>query len=255
MADPTTDDNLASTSGADEAATNKASFIRGILSNSLAVAILFGVAQITPFMILPVLVAVGIQLAVFAFHGLPKLSEKYYDLSGSATHFAVVAASIGNPGPHTACPPWCSVLVLCAGALSWCSVMVLTLPSLCLWTARCPGGASAQQVLIGLLSTVWMVRLGTFLYLRILRDGRDPRFDDLKRVPLRFLGAWMLQACWVVLVQMPIILISSVKDTTPLWASFINVLLLLVWACAFVLESMADVEKFEFRQNQVSLMA
>jgi hypothetical protein len=97
--------------------------------------------------------------------------EKYYDLSGSATHLAVVLVSV----------------------------------------TRCPGGASSQQVLFALLSVVWMVRLGTFLYLRILRDGRDPRFDEMKKVPLRFLGAWMLQALWVVLVQMPIILISRCR--------------------------------------------
>jgi len=155
-------------------------------------------------------VSVGIQLAVFLGHGLPNLSEKYYDLSGSATHLAVVLVSV----------------------------------------TRCPGGASSQQVLFALLSVVWMVRLGTFLYLRILRDGRDPRFDEMKKVPLRFLGAWMLQALWVVLVQMPIILISSVEDTTPAWALVLNALLLLVWIGAFVIEAIADVQKYEFRQTK-----
>lgn len=202
-------DSRDTTSLDDEPTAYKKNAIRGVISNLLAALIIIGVSSISSFMLLPVLVAVGIQLAVFAFHGLPYLSEKFYDLSGSATHFAVVVVSV----------------------------------------ARCPGGgASPQQVLFGLLSTVWMVRLGTFLYLRILRDGRDPRFDEMKKVPLRFLGAWTLQACWVVLVQMPVILICSKEDKTPLVACVLNVLLLAVWASAFLLESMADVQKFEFRQ-------
>lgn len=41
-----------------------------------------------------VAIAVGIQYAVYLFHGLPFSSEKFYDLSGSITHFAVVAASL-----------------------------------------------------------------------------------------------------------------------------------------------------------------
>lgn len=201
--------DASATSADDAAAAYKKNVVRGVISNSLAILVLWGVSCISPFVVLPVLVAVGIQLAVFALHGLPYLSEKYYDLSGSATHFVVVAVSV----------------------------------------ARCPGGASAQQVIFGLLSTVWMVRLGTFLYLRILRDGRDPRFDEMKKVPLRFLGAWMLQACWVVLVQIPVILVSSIEDTTPVAAYGVNAALLAGWLCAFLLESMADVQKFEFRQN------
>jgi hypothetical protein len=52
----------------------KKGMIRGVISNALAVAILYGVACIHPSVILPVLVSVGIQLAVFLGHGLPNLS-------------------------------------------------------------------------------------------------------------------------------------------------------------------------------------
>ena len=143
----------AATATDDEAARNKKNLIRGVVTNISGAAILYGVSTIKQGMWLSVVVALGIQYAVFFCHGLPYNSEKYYDLSGSFTHFAVVAASL----------------------------------------VTTPGGASARQVLFGLLSTVWMVRLGTFLYIRILRDGRDHRFEQVKKVWLRFLGAWTLQ--------------------------------------------------------------
>ena len=41
-----------------------------------------------------VYIATSIQFFVFIVHGYPFSSEKYYDLSGSFTHFAVVMASL-----------------------------------------------------------------------------------------------------------------------------------------------------------------
>jgi steroid 5-alpha reductase family enzyme len=187
----------------------KKDFIRGVIVNTAGAVLLTLVACITPRAWLLVVIALAIQLLVFAFHGLPYNSEKYYDLSGSCTHFAIVLTSL----------------------------------------MMCPGGASPQQVLYGLFSTVWMVRLGTFMYIRILRDGRDPRFDNIKKVKIRFLGVWVLQACWVVIVQLPVILVASFEDTSPAVAHALNVFVLLVWLSAFLLETVADVQKFEFRQQ------
>merc|ERR1712060_605626 len=183
------------------------SFIRGIIGNTLSLGILLAVTLISPHLVLPTLTALVIQWGTFAFHGLPFASEKYFDLSGSLTHFAVVLTALGT----------------------------------------CPGGASLQQVCFGLLSTVWLVRLGTFLYLRILRDGRDERFEELKMVPVRFLSVWTIQALWVVLVQMPVILISSEADSLPLACLLVNMLWLGGWLGAFLVEAIADVQKYEFR--------
>eukprot|EP00954_Amorphochlora_amoebiformis_P011866 927569-Amorphochlora_amoeboformis.AAC.2 len=40
------------------------------------------------------LLALGIQIAVFAVHGAPKMSEKFYDASGSLTHLALILVSM-----------------------------------------------------------------------------------------------------------------------------------------------------------------
>ena len=188
---------------------NKKDLVRSIMLNVVAIAILFAVTRIEQTIWVPVLASIAVQMTVFLLHGLPYSSEKYYDLSGSATHFCVVAVSM----------------------------------------TTCPAGASAQQVLFGLLSTVWLVRLGTFLYLRILRDGRDERFTEMKKLPLRFMAAWTIQSLWVVLVQMPVILITRVPDSSTPASYAVSGLLMLVWMCAFLLEASADVQKSEFRQN------
>jgi len=47
------------------------------------------------------------------------------------------------------------------------------------------------------LVLVWTVRLGSFLFLRIQKAGKDRRFDDIKPDFMRFLNAWTLQALWV----------------------------------------------------------
>jgi steroid 5-alpha reductase family enzyme len=49
----------------------------------------------------------------------------------------------------------------------------------------------------------------------------------------------------VVLVARP----RSVEDTTPAWALVLNALLLLAWIGAFVIEAIADVQKYEVRHR------
>jgi len=99
--------------------------------------------------------------------------------------------------------------------------------------------------MVALAAIVWMTRLGSFLYLRICKDGRDERFDALKKTWLSFLGAWTFQVLWVVLIETPIILLNSREDTTPI--GIIDIVALLGWFIGFAFEVSADVEKFVFR--------
>jgi steroid 5-alpha reductase family enzyme len=180
-------------------------YVRGAISNGGASAILYSIA-VSLDLHVPVSVAVGIQLLVFALHGLPQRSEKFYDLSGSCTHLAVVLSGVLSAQPRS---------------------------------------FSARQIVLALSSVVWMTRLGTFLYGRILKDGKDERFDKIKPVWLSFMGAWMLQAAWCVMIQLPVLLLNSVSDTTPIGA--LDVVLMLAWFASFLIEATADVQKSEFR--------
>ncbi len=53
-------------------------------------------------------------------------------------------------------------------------------------------------LLLGLV-VIWAARLGIFLFRRIRKAGKDPRFDELKTSFSRFLMTWTLQGLWVTL--------------------------------------------------------
>ncbi|MFN2119601.1 MAG: DUF1295 domain-containing protein, partial [Anaerolineales bacterium] len=56
-----------------------------------------------------------------------------------------------------------------------------------------------RAILLWAVVVVWAARLGTFLFGRIHRAGKDSRFDDIKPSFLRFLNAWTIQALWITL--------------------------------------------------------
>lgn len=93
--------------------------------------------------------------------------------------------------------------------------------------------------MVALASVIWMTRLGSFLFLRIARDGKDERFDEIKKTCISFLGAWTIQALWVILTQMPVLMINNYKDKTPV--SIIDYVAMLAWFVGFTIECAADV--------------
>lgn len=109
-----------------------------------------------------------------------------------------------------------------------------------------------RQVVNSVLCVIWLVRLGTFLFNRILKDGRDTRFDDMKKVPIRFLGVWTLQALWVFLVDLPVVIINNkVLDEASAgsslqWCDYLGWAL---WAVGFLCEAIADAQKMVFRAD------
>lgn len=109
------------------------------------------------------------------------------------------------------------------------------------------GAADARALLLGALVVVWAGRLGSFLFARIRRDGRDGRFDALKPNPLRFLLTWTLQGLWVVLTLAPALAAITTVQPRPLDVS--AAIGLAVWAIGFGIEVVADRQKREFRRQ------
>ncbi len=56
-----------------------------------------------------------------------------------------------------------------------------------------------RALMLGGLVVIWAARLGRFLFTRILRDGSDRRFADIKVSRPRFFMAWTLQGLWVLI--------------------------------------------------------
>src|SRR5436305_15212399 len=66
------------------------------------------------------------------------------------------------------------------------------------------GGGKPIQLVASLLVVVWAVRLGGYLFRRILRMKVDHRFDGMRDKPLRFARFWLLQAIAVAVIMLPV---------------------------------------------------
>ncbi|PQE20143.1 3-oxo-5-alpha-steroid 4-dehydrogenase protein [Rutstroemia sp. NJR-2017a BBW] len=75
------------------------------------------------------------------------------------------------------------------------------------------GHHNARQIVASLFIMVWGARLSAFLLFRILKTGKDDRFDDKRDKFFPFLGFWVFQMLWVWIVSLPVTLINSPKVT------------------------------------------
>jgi steroid 5-alpha reductase family enzyme len=105
----------------------------------------------------------------------------------------------------------------------------------------------ARALIVGGLVVVWALRLGTFLFARIRRDGRDGRFDAIKTDAPRFLMTWVLQGLWVFLTLACALAVitSETRESLDVFA----VVGIIVWLIGFSIEVMADRQKSIFRAD------
>ena len=61
------------------------------------------------------------------------------------------------------------------------------------------GEIAARDLMLAGMVAFWAIRLGSFLFSRVTRDGSDGRFDRIKTKPIPFLVWWILQGLWVLL--------------------------------------------------------
>ncbi|KAM4797233.1 uncharacterized protein WCC33_002249 [Rhinophrynus dorsalis] len=103
-----------------------------------------------------------------------------------------------------------------------------------------------QQIQTGLI-TVWGVRLGTFLFMRILRDGHDRRFNNVRDNPWTFLIYWTIQGIWIFVTLLPSLMLNLEKRDTPLrWYDYFGWTL---WAIGFFTQAIADQQKWNFKSD------
>ena len=123
------------------------------------------------------------------------------------------------------------------------SLTYLTLVAL----ALALGPADARGLLIGSLVALWAMRLGSFLFLRILEDGSDGRFDAIKPDFARLLMAWTLQGLWVFLTLSCGLAAMTASRAVPLAGhAWVGAAL---FVTGFTIETLADRQKRRFRKN------
>jgi steroid 5-alpha reductase family enzyme len=104
-----------------------------------------------------------------------------------------------------------------------------------------------RALLLWALVVVWAVRLGSFLFRRIQKAGKDNRFDDIKPSFFRFLNAWTIQGLWVSFTMGAalVAITTSARKELDLFA----LIGFLVWAFGFGIEIMADKQKSRFNSD------
>ena len=140
-------------------------------------------------------------------------TEKFYDLMGSITYLTVIWFTlIGSSNEST-----------------------LT---------------NIGNILIVLLISSWAIRLGTFLFLRIKKDGEDKRFRTIKPSASRFFMTWTLQGLWVSLCSM--CALTAISSEGGIVLNLFFYLGVAIFIFGFAIEIIADKQKSKFRSIEAN---
>jgi len=153
----------------------------------------------------------GVQWAGFAVAYALK-TEKFYDLVGSSTFLG----------------------------LTW-----LTLN----WAKKGNPYFMRQSIQNSCVS-LWAVRLGSFLFSRVLQAGEDRRFRKVKGDPSLFFKFWTVQGLWVWLTLLPTMILNFKKQDKEM--NYRDYLGYAIFAVGFLIEVMADHQKSKFRSDPLN---
>ena len=135
-------------------------------------------------------------------------TEKFYDLTGSLTYLSVIWYSLISSSNYFA-------------------------------------NLNAANITIVLLITLWAVRLGSFLFMRIHKDGEDKRFRTIKPSATQFFMTWTLQGLWVSLCSM--CALTAISSDSGIVTNALFYLGLGLFIFGFGTEVIADKQKTVFR--------
>jgi len=199
----------------------------------------------TPFLgtLIPsISLAYGIQTAV-AIPSILFQSERVYDLSGSLTYISCTVLSLYLPSIRA------RAAARAAGVapLPWPSLLA----SLTSRGAACPW--NWRQVVLSTAVTIWATRLGSFLFARIMSEGKDSRFDKIRGSVPAFATAFFAQATWVSLCLLPVLSVNSIPATTLAALPLVmptDVLGLLLYVGGITFEATADSQKSRWMREK-----
>ena len=134
-------------------------------------------------------------------------TEKFYDLTGSLTYLTVI---------------WFVYL-----------------------SSNQVGEVNFQNLIVTVLISIWAIRLGSFLFSRIHKDGEDKRFRSIKTSPSQFFMTWTLQGMWVSICSM--CAITGISSSEGLVLNPLFYLGFILFLIGFLIEVIADHQKTVFR--------
>lgn len=110
------------------------------------------------------------------------------------------------------------------------------------------GAAKPVQIVASLLVVGWAVRLGGYLFRRILRMKVDHRFDGMRDDLLRFARFWLLQAITVAVVMLPVSYLLD-RDAPGGFGAW-TIAGAGVFVVGLAIEAVADAQKSAFRAKE-----
>ncbi|KAH8672534.1 hypothetical protein BGZ60DRAFT_526845 [Tricladium varicosporioides] len=183
--------------------------------------------------------SVGAAFVIQGAVAIPSIlaqSERFYDLSGSLTYLSITALALYLPA------------IRARAAASLAGSLKPAWPSLIdAFTGK--GGLNGlnwRQVVISTAVSIWATRLGTYLFQRVIQDGKDSRFDEIKKSPPKFFIAFMAQATWVSLCLMPVLAVNSIPRSVlagPPLLRLTDILGILLYVGGLTFEITADRQK------------
>ena len=108
-------------------------------------------------------------------------------------------------------------------------------------------GVLSRSIISILFVMIWAVRLGIFLFKRVIKVGEDKRFEHAKKSFSKFLMFFNISALWVFLtiVNVLTMIINNSDSVTDLFF-IIGVSIAII---GFIIEVVADMQKRKFRTN------
>ena len=85
------------------------------------------------------------------------------------------------------------------------------------------------------------MRLGSFLFIRVLRAGEDKRFEHVKTAPRLFFMFWTLQGVWITICLAPALVAILHNDVSNDLLIFAFGLIIFIFG--FIYEAIADRQK------------
>ena len=187
--------------------------IINIVISILSFAVSYGIAYLTGSEIVKNAVLLAYIIHWIAY--IPAYifqTEKFYDLTGSITYLGVV----------------------------W-FVFLSSYQSISL---------NFGNLILALLISIWTIRLGIFLFMRIHKAGEDKRFRSIKTSATQFLMTFTLSGLWVTLCSMCALVAISSSDGIVMNAiTYIGIILFII---GFGIEIIADNQKTAFRSIEAN---
>ncbi|WP_342252412.1 DUF1295 domain-containing protein [Spiroplasma endosymbiont of Amphibalanus improvisus] len=105
------------------------------------------------------------------------------------------------------------------------------------------------QISIFIITTLWAIRLGSYLLIRIMKTKVDHRFDNMRDHFWKFLGFWLLQATSVFLIIIPAAFCFSYNNDYFNEFNYYSMIPLAIALLGLIYETVADIQKYKFKNK------